>query len=66
MSTKAEGHAQRMRQRKARRIADMLRAQGVPDVEARAQAISEVSGVPVEVCREQLIAWAQAARRARS
>jgi hypothetical protein len=60
--SKREGHVQRMRQRKARRIADMLRAQGVPDVEARARAISEVSGVPVDVCREQLVTWARQAR----
>lgn len=63
MGTKREGHKQRMRQRKARRIADTLRARGVPKLEASAQAISEVSGVPIEECREQLLRWAEEARR---
>lgn len=57
MGTKKAGHKIRMQQRKARRIADTLRAKGVPELEAKARAISEVSGIPVEGCKEQLLQW---------
>lgn len=61
---KPQAHRDAMLRRKAERAQRTLRAQcpGLPELELRARAISEVSGVPVEQCRDQLQYWATGKR----
>lgn len=49
-----------MLERKTRRVYDTLRLKhpGLEDLELRAMAIHEVSGVPIADCRDQLVYWA--------